>query len=364
MRKGINMKKKDFDEMKLIYELLSDDISKDIFLNRLCFNITDDMAFIDCIVERDTKGMDTLYSGQDIKKLQSVLDSYQDKKVIIYGAGFTGKILLNMLGKQQVECFCDRNPELQKNGVSGMSVNSPEEIVRHYQNKAVILLAVWKEYQEEVTYFFQKNGFTKENFVDGISFIHPQELEENTYFEPQLYSFDKEEVFVDAGCLDFGTSVHLLKHCGTVKKIIAFEPDPESYKRCQERIKGFQNVDIELIPAAVWSRRETLQFSGYGGAASSVAESGRQQIQGISIDESVDGRVTFIKMDVEGAELEALIGAKKTICAWKPKLAISIYHKPEDLIELPAYINKLNPDYRLYLRHYKNTPGDTVLYAL
>ena len=90
------------------------------------------------------------------------------------------------------------------------------------------------------------------------------------------------------------------------------------------------------------------------------------EIPVMPIDEAIEtgDRVTMIKMDIEGSELEALKGAKQTIQRDKPKLAICIYHKPEDIIEIPCYIKELVPRYRLYLRHYGNGDTETVLYAL
>ena len=69
-------------------------------------------------------------------------------------------------------------------------------------------------------------------------------------------------------------------------------------------------------------------------------------------------------MDIEGAELEALKGAEETIKRYRPKLAICVYHKPEDIVEIPKYILNINPDYKLYLRHYSDNAGETVLYAI
>ncbi|OOB79506.1 MAG: FkbM family methyltransferase [Epulopiscium sp. Nuni2H_MBin001] len=74
-----------------------------------------------------------------------------------------------------------------------------------------------------------------------------------------------------------------------------------------------------------------------------------------------DTEVTFIKMDIEGAELQALMGAKQIIKKYKPQLAISIYHKPQDIFELPMYVKSLVPEYKLYLRHYSYHYVDTVL---
>ena len=69
-------------------------------------------------------------------------------------------------------------------------------------------------------------------------------------------------------------------------------------------------------------------------------------------------------MDIEGAELEALKGAKETIKRNHPKLAICVYHKPEDIVDIPKFILELDPEYKLYLRHYSDNAGETVLYAI
>lgn len=88
-------------------------------------------------------------------------------------------------------------------------------------------------------------------------------------------------------------------------------------------------------------------------------------MQVTTLDEELQGqRVTFIKMDIEGAELETLQGAEKTIKSNLPKLAISIYHKPEDIFTIPSLIYQYSDCYMFYLRHYSFFDWDTVLYAV
>ena len=89
------------------------------------------------------------------------------------------------------------------------------------------------------------------------------------------------------------------------------------------------------------------------------------KISTVAIDDVVDGEeVSFIKLDVEGAELKALQGAARTIRTFRPRLAISVYHKPEDIIEILEYILSLHDDYRLYIRHYQMSSCETIVYAL
>lgn len=132
-----------------------------------------------------------------------------------------------------------------------------------------------------------------------------------------------------------------------------------------ELLKKIESVR-ELFQAGLWSSDTELSFCiGANLAGSRVTKGGTETISVRSLDSVLQGkRASFIKMDIEGSELEALKGAEETIRKWRPKLAISMYHKPEDIWELPLYVKKLVPDYRLYLRHHSNAKWDFVLYAV
>lgn len=98
---------------------------------------------------------------------------------------------------------------------------------------------------------------------------------------------------------------------------------------------------------------------------SRIDENGSNDIYTESIDQILQGKkATFIKMDVEGAELDSLKGAKDTIKNFKPKLAICIYHKPNDIIQIPEFILECRDDYKFYIRHYTSCNYETVLYAI
>lgn len=89
-----------------------------------------------------------------------------------------------------------------------------------------------------------------------------------------------------------------------------------------------------------------------------------EYIEVIQLDEFLKGeRITFVKMDIEGAEYDALKGAAQIIKEQKPKLAISIYHTPNDIIKIPELLLELRPDYKFYIRHYSLLPNEIILYA-
>lgn len=130
----------------------------------------------------------------------------------------------------------------------------------------------------------------------------------------------------------------------------------------KNNLKKYKN--IEIIPYGMWSKKEELSFFMDGNAGSKVAARGTKKIHVNSIDNMhVQEKVTLIKMDIEGSEKQALQGAENIIKRDRPKLAICIYHNPEDLYEIPFLIKELVPEYKLYIRHHSDTYAETVVYA-
>jgi hypothetical protein len=115
----------------------------------------------------------------------------------------------------------------------------------------------------------------------------------------------------------------------------------------------------------VWECEKELCFVETGAAHDRISETGNHRIQVNSIDKiAQDRKVDFIKMDIEGAEKEAILGASQTIKKHCPILAISIYHKSCDFWELPLLIKEIQPAYKFYLRHHSRQAPDTVCYCL
>lgn len=195
-------------------------------------------------------------------------------------------------------------------------------------------------------------------------------FEPTHYFPSDIIRLKDNEVFVDCGAYN-GDSIAAFhsalssQQVGLPKKIFAFEPDSTNFTALQ---KSTQDTGYCVcLQEGVWSSESTLRFSAGKALSSKVSENeGDEIIHLTTIDEVVaNDAVTFIKMDVEGAELEALKGAKKTIATHKPVLAISAYHKPDDLLVLSQFIKEVEPGYRFYLRaHHPLHAFELVLYAL
>ena len=135
-------------------------------------------------------------------------------------------------------------------------------------------------------------------------------------------------------------------------KVYAFEMSARNYKNCLARAKKY-NFVIENLGL---SNREGVEHYSEGGVGASKGR-GTETGNFIDLDTYVLRknlpRVDYIKLDIEGAELDMLHGAAKTISRWKPKMAISAYHKPEDLWTLAGYVKSLRSDYEFKFRHYK-----------
>lgn len=186
------------------------------------------------------------------------------------------------------------------------------------------------------------------------------------YFPSDLISLSNEESFVDCGAFDGDTFRDFYKHVdGEYSRYYGFEPDKDFYlKVCRECKESDRRNKV--INKGLSDEKGELSFitegNSFGGIR--VGEEGSLKIEVTTIDNEITEEITFIKMDIEGSELDALKGGKEIIKKYKPKLAISVYHKNNDLFEIPTYIKGLNESYKLYLRHHSLAFSDTVLYAL
>jgi FkbM family methyltransferase len=183
----------------------------------------------------------------------------------------------------------------------------------------------------------------------------------NEYFDMSVFSFTEQEYFVDAGALDGQTALAFANVVPDYKAIACFEPDARNYSRTLRNTASLPRITV--YPLGLWSGRAELGFESVGGA-SCITEAGEECIQTAALDEILAGEpVTFIKMDIEGAETEAIKGAGNTIVSRKPKLAVCVYHRQEDILTIPFKLKELVPEYGIYLRHHSASLLDTVCYA-
>lgn len=240
-----------------------------------------------------------------------------------------------------------------------------KKCINNAESKIAIIKSLLRDEKSVKTFDNLLNYRTTNNYklIEEI-----YEMEHHQYFPGrEILIPTNEEIFVDAGAYNGATSVEFARWVNEkYKKIYLMEPDSLMQSVMKEYLKLHNMHDIEIVRKGAYSRSTVLQFACSAESGSSkISEIGTESVDTISIDEMLNGsRATYIKMDIEGAELEALEGAAKTITTYRPNLAISIYHKEDDLWEIPYYIHQNYPWYKLYIRHYELTTNETVLYAV
>ncbi len=181
------------------------------------------------------------------------------------------------------------------------------------------------------------------------------------FFAPDIQSFGDREVFVDGGAYDGDSYLRFARVAPDYTKAYLFEPDQEICARAKQRIDG--DVRVSVCNSGLWSETCELRFSTTGDMDGAISDDGDVRVKVVAIDEFIKEPVTHIKLDVEGAEAEALMGAKRQIGNARPKMAVALYHRASDLWKIPALIETLGGQYSFGIRHYSQTIDDSIVYA-
>jgi len=137
----------------------------------------------------------------------------------------------------------------------------------------------------------------------------------------------------------------------TYKRIYCYEILDEVFHKMKENLKDVPN--LELRNKAVGAESGLLYIDqGAHNSSNQLTNTGQTVIEVVCLDDDIEEAVTFIKMDIEGAEQDALRGSERQIRENHPHLAISTYHGYEDIIAVPRYIDMISPGYRFYMRHH------------
>ncbi len=179
----------------------------------------------------------------------------------------------------------------------------------------------------------------------------------------EVLPLSENETIMDLGAYDGDTIREFLTVTGgKYNKIFALEPDEKNFRKLERKTDGLENL-IRLNIGA-WDKKETLYFAKKSGRNSRL-EDGGVPVEFDSVDNIADSEITFIKMDIEGAELKALEGAKNTIRKYRPKLYVCAYHRNEDMFTLPFKIKELYEGYKIYFRQHPYIPAwESNFYAI
>ncbi len=343
------------DFIKPIYSRLQDEESTHIFMNRLLYNITDDYLYIKNIVD----------CLPESKVVRDIISQHDEQPKVLFGAGTWGRRFQYVFSDIDWKCYVDN--KLFGQEINGLPVLSLDEMLSRYSNAFIIVST--RFFHDEIEHQLREQGVAENNIVYFDDLMY--KLFGSQYFDLPELEHDENEVFVDVGGYDGQTTLDFLRWSkNKYKKIFIFEPNAVMTNQIKDALENVNKY--EIIDSGCWNQAGLLEFvedkekeMASHFVANSNLRSENNFVKVDTIDRVLgDEKATFIKMDIEGAELQAIIGAESQIIKNKPKCAISVYHKPEDIWEIPLKLLEYRPDYKFYLRQYSLTIAELILYAI
>jgi FkbM family methyltransferase len=349
-----------------------------------------------------------------------------DGRVVLFGAGNLGRKALRCLRGVGVEplAFTDNNPASWGTSTDGIPVLSPAEAAEKYGRTALFVVTIWslghsfRQTQEQLSRlgcrhvvgssplrwkfaeqllpdFCQDlphkvyeqadevraaasvwaDDYSRQEYLNHLKWralgdlgaLEPPDTEAS-YFLDSLYSIIPGEVYVDCGAYDGDTAKEVLQRRLDIGSFFAIEADPANFRALKQWTSTLDpETARRILPCnvAVGASRGQLRFNATGGEGACIDEDGDVVVDCVPIDELAgESKPTFIKMDIEGFEMDALEGARGVIQKYQPILSICVYHRQSDLWRVPLFIRSLVKDYRMFLRPHDVDGWQLVCYAV
>jgi FkbM family methyltransferase len=362
---------------------------------------------------------------REASALDRILGAHQNR-VVIFGCGTLGKRAIDLLREIGVNplALCDSNPRLWGTKLYDLPILSPSDAAAQFGKNAVFFVTIWNDFHwysqtfKKITllgctsvssyapifwrfgsrfmdlrllnepahrlYEQLDNVLEAERlWADEESLISyranilwraqgdpsflPYPAPQNTYFPRDIFKLSPDEVVVDCGAFDGDSLRLLLSVVPDFRGFYAVEADSVSLLKLKSYIGTLQPdlaAKVHQLDCAVGAERCTLQFVMSGAATSKIEEAG-VDVPCIPLDELfTDIPITLIKMDIEGAEFDALRGGAEVIQRDSPILAICVYHTQADVWRIPLLIRSVNPSYKFFLRAYDGDGFQSVVYAV
>lgn len=359
--------------------------------------------------------MKELFESLKIKEKFVLEYEIKDKEVVIFGAGNQGYFVEGWIRNQgfPVASFLDNNPTKWGTYYKDILIKSPENIKEDMKDNTLIL--VCSDWSNEINNQLVNQGVTnflvissnylekydsehfqtnfpidklnklynllgdeesQEVLINLIKFRSTRDLrflkksDYPQYLHP-IVRPGKNDVIIDGGAYIGDSAKIFLELLKKECTVYSFEPSKENYIELCQWIKTSKNEKV-VLPRneGLFSESMELYLNTENENSDSfhIDEMGTEKIDVLAIDQFTENdrlKVGLIKMDIEGAELEALKGAVNTIRKDRPKLLICLYHKPTDLYEIPLFLEEQFPEhkYSYYLGHHDNSLYETVLYV-
>jgi len=348
-----------------------------------------------------------------------------ENSLVLFGCGYLGRSVLQGLRKVGIEpiAFADNNPRLWGTSIEGVRVESPSNAVAEHGRSACFVVTVyhgspvveqlqaagcdriapvaflsWKypdvfipsssyalphwilkqESDIRAAYGVLSEDASRREFCEqilwrfqpGRGILSPGLPEQETYFPDDLVKPLDGEVFVDCGAFNGDSARSFLAHRkNQFGRIFAIEPDPDNraaLRTWADSLDEGMGSRITALPYGVSDRDETLSFQATNTAGSTLLTGeGNSSIECRKLDTLFAAESpTYIKMDIEGAEPQALAGGAEVMRSKHPVLAICLYHRCEHLWQLPSLIHSIYPGYHIFLRRYSEDCWEIMCYAV
>lgn len=336
--------------------------------------------------------------------------SKTDKLVVIYGTGNGADKIINQLEKRKIKisAIFASDGFVRDRYFRGFHVQSFDDVIRAFGDVIVLvsfgsslanvidnikkISSICETYAPDVPVIDDGNVFDKNYFADNFEKIKKalsllsDDESRNVFINIVRYKItgkidyllncesDKSEAikllnlsdtesYLDLGAYNGDTVEEFINSVNGYKDITAVEPDMRNFKKLAHNTNGLHNICNYNV--GISDKDGEMLFSMRGGRNSSV--NGKGDIIKCRCINSLcyQSGVSYIKMDVEGQERAAILGGANTIKKYAPKMNIAVYHRNEDIFDLPILVNSINPNYKLYLRHHPYIPAwDTNLYCI
>lgn len=238
-----------------------------------------------------------------------------------------------------------------------------DEYISENQNKIEESYELMYDGQSKFTF----ESIIKYKYSGDIKYLFECETARQEVFE-NIFKFNEEETYMDLGAYDGDTVEEFVDIVnGVYKKIIAVEPAEKNFEKLQSNIEQYgQGEKIQCLNIGIYDRQGTANFSGKSGRNAAILDDGKRLLNINSIDNIAgEQKITYIKMDIEGAERAGILGGVNVIKKHQPKLAVSAYHRTDDIFDIPLLINSINKDYKIFLRHHPYIPAwETNIYCI
>jgi len=349
-----------------------------------------------------------------------------NNRLVLFGAGNFGRRALKSLRGSSIEplAFSDNGDSKWGTKAEGVPIIAPQDAARRYGDSALFVVTIWSlghsyldtriqletlgcrnvvpsstlrwKYSEQLLPDFSQDlphkvydrkdevraaanlwadDYSRREYLNQIRWralgdlaaLGPPDREES-YFLDTLYDIQPGEIFVDCGAYDGDTAKQVVARSREFAQIVAVEADPATFQRLNQWIgRTEDDVAPRIAPynVAVGATQEKLRFKATGTEGACLARDGDTVVDCVPIEDLMgENAPTFIKMDIEGAEMKALEGARHVIQKHHPILSICVYHRQSDVWDIPLFIRSLWENYQFFLRPHDVDGWQLVCYAI